>query len=111
MDDEGRTTDHSHWKGDKGGGRSECNAPACHSRSGGDAPAAHQPQAPQGRGHNDSRAVLRSLPLGAHSRVEARQAEDSLVLVDLAIMSNRVSLHRALGGGWEERGEKVIYSD
>jgi multidrug efflux system outer membrane protein len=28
------------------------------------------------------------------------QAEDSLVLVDLAIYSNRVSLHRALGGGW-----------
>jgi multidrug efflux system outer membrane protein len=28
------------------------------------------------------------------------QAEDNLVLVDLAILSNRVSLHRALGGGW-----------
>ncbi|MCP4688456.1 MAG: transporter, partial [Desulfobacterales bacterium] len=32
------------------------------------------------------------------------QAEDSLALVDLAIMSNRVSLHRALGGGWGEPG-------
>ncbi len=28
------------------------------------------------------------------------QAEDSLVLVDLTIYSNRVALHRALGGGW-----------
>ena len=28
------------------------------------------------------------------------RAEDDLVLVDLAIFSNRVSLHRALGGGW-----------
>jgi multidrug efflux system outer membrane protein len=28
------------------------------------------------------------------------QAEDRLVLVDLAIYSNRVALHRALGGGW-----------
>lgn len=30
------------------------------------------------------------------------QAEENLVLVDLAIMSNRVTLHRALGGGWAE---------
>lgn len=28
------------------------------------------------------------------------QAEENLVLVDLALLSNRVSLHRALGGGW-----------
>ncbi len=28
------------------------------------------------------------------------QAEDSLVLVDLAILTNRVTLHRALGGDW-----------
>lgn len=28
------------------------------------------------------------------------QAEDRLVLVDLTIYSNRVALHRALGGGW-----------
>jgi len=28
------------------------------------------------------------------------QAEENLVLVDLAILSNRVTLHRALGGGW-----------
>jgi multidrug efflux system outer membrane protein len=30
------------------------------------------------------------------------QAEDNLALVDLAIMTNRVTLHRALGGGWAE---------
>ncbi len=28
------------------------------------------------------------------------RAEENLVLADLAILSNRVSLHRALGGGW-----------
>lgn len=30
------------------------------------------------------------------------QAEENLILVDLAIMGNRVTLHRALGGGWAE---------
>jgi len=30
------------------------------------------------------------------------QAEESLVLVDLAILTNRVSLHRAMGTGWTE---------
>ena len=30
------------------------------------------------------------------------QAEGDLVRVDLAILSNRVTLHRALGGGWAE---------
>lgn len=30
------------------------------------------------------------------------QAEDNLVLVDLAILTNRVALHRALGGDWLE---------
>ncbi len=29
------------------------------------------------------------------------QAEDNLVLVDLAIMANRVTLHRSLSGGWD----------
>ena len=29
-------------------------------------------------------------------------AEEELVLVDLAILSNRVTLHRALGGGWAD---------
>ncbi len=46
--------------------------------------------------------------------LEAQQTrfktEDTLVLVDLAILSNRVALHRALGGGWAEptkdEGEK-----
>ncbi len=31
------------------------------------------------------------------------QAEETLVLVDLALFTNRVRLHRALGGGWEGR--------
>jgi multidrug efflux system outer membrane protein len=30
------------------------------------------------------------------------QAEESLVGVDLALLTNRVTLHRALGGGWAE---------
>jgi len=30
------------------------------------------------------------------------QLEDSLVLVELAILTNRVTLHRALGGGWDQ---------
>jgi multidrug efflux system outer membrane protein len=30
------------------------------------------------------------------------QAEESLVLVELVILTNRVTLHRALGGGWAE---------
>ena len=30
------------------------------------------------------------------------EAEEELVLVDLAILTNRVALHRALGGGWAE---------
>jgi multidrug efflux system outer membrane protein len=30
------------------------------------------------------------------------EAEENLVLVDLAIFTNRVSLHRALGGGWAQ---------
>ena len=40
------------------------------------------------------------------SVLEAQQtrfaAEQNLVLVDLAILTNRVTLHRALGGGWAE---------
>ena len=31
------------------------------------------------------------------------KAEEDLVLVDLAILSNRATLHRALGGGWGEK--------
>jgi len=33
------------------------------------------------------------------------QAEQNLVLTDLAIMTNRVALHRALGGGWAQPDE------
>ena len=35
------------------------------------------------------------------------EAEENLVLVDLSILSNRVTLHRALGGGWGEPAEAV----
>lgn len=37
-----------------------------------------------------------------NAQITRFQAEDSLALVDLAIMSNRVALHRALGGGWAQ---------
>jgi multidrug efflux system outer membrane protein len=30
------------------------------------------------------------------------QAEENLILVDLAILTNRITLHRSLGGGWGE---------
>ena len=33
-------------------------------------------------------------------------AEQTMVLADLAILANRVTLHRALGGGWENLGAK-----
>ena len=36
------------------------------------------------------------------------QAEETLVLVDLAILNNRVALHRALGGSWAEPGPVEI---
>ena len=35
------------------------------------------------------------------------KAEEDLVLVDLAILSNRATLHRALGGGWGEESEEL----
>ncbi len=37
-----------------------------------------------------------------NAQITRFQAEDSLVLVDLAILQNRVALHRALGGGWAQ---------
>jgi len=37
-----------------------------------------------------------------NAQITRYQAEDSLVLVDLAILQNRVALHRALGGSWAE---------
>jgi outer membrane protein, multidrug efflux system len=39
------------------------------------------------------------------------QAEDNLALVDLAILRNRVALHRALGGGWAEPEPVVVKDD
>jgi len=39
------------------------------------------------------------------------QAEDSLVLVDLALFRNRVALHRALGGSWAEPEALKIRDD
>ncbi len=36
------------------------------------------------------------------------QAEEDLVLVDLSIMTNRVTLHRVLGGGWAQPPPVVI---
>ena len=35
-----------------------------------------------------------------NAQITRYQAEDNIVLVDLAIYQNRVALHRALGGGW-----------
>lgn len=35
-----------------------------------------------------------------NAQITRYQAEDNLVLVDLALMKNRVELHRALGSGW-----------
>ena len=37
-----------------------------------------------------------------NAQITRFQAEDSLVLVDLTILRNRVNLHRALGGSWAE---------
>lgn len=39
------------------------------------------------------------------------QAEDRLVLVDLTIYANRVTLHRALGGGWAEPSAIPVKND
>ena len=38
-------------------------------------------------------------------------AEDNLVLVDLSILTNRVNLHRALGGSWAEPEPIVVKKD
>jgi multidrug efflux system outer membrane protein len=37
-----------------------------------------------------------------NAQITRFQAEDRIVLVDLAIYRNRVAIHRALGGGWGE---------
>jgi multidrug efflux system outer membrane protein len=46
-----------------------------------------------------------------NAQITRFQAEDNLALVDLAIMRNRVALHRALGGGWAEPEPLVVKDD
>ncbi len=46
-----------------------------------------------------------------NAQITRFQAEDSLALVDLAIVRNRVALHRALGGGWAEPEPVAVKED
>jgi len=46
-----------------------------------------------------------------NAQITRFQAEDSLVLVDLTILRNRVALHRALGGSWAEPETLEIKDD
>jgi multidrug efflux system outer membrane protein len=46
-----------------------------------------------------------------NAQITRFQAEDSLVLVDLALLQNRVELYRALGGGWAEPEPLVLKDD
>ena len=46
-----------------------------------------------------------------NAQITRYQAEDSLVLVDLTILRNRVALHRALGGSWAEPEALEIKDD
>ena len=46
-----------------------------------------------------------------NAQITRFQAEDSLALVDLAILRNRVALHRALGGGWADPGAVAVRDD
>ncbi len=46
-----------------------------------------------------------------NAQITRYQAEDSLVLVDLIILRNRVALHRALGGSWAEPEALKIKDD
>ena len=46
-----------------------------------------------------------------NAQITRFQAEDSLVLVDLTILRNRVALYRALGGGWAEPEALKIKED
>ena len=39
------------------------------------------------------------------------QAEDNLILTDLAVLANRVTLHRALGGGWDESSGQAVQNE
>ena len=46
-----------------------------------------------------------------NAQITRFEAEDNLALVDLAIMRNRVALHRALGGGWAEPEPVAVKDD
>ena len=46
-----------------------------------------------------------------NAQITRFQAEDSLVLVDLTILRNRVALHRALGGSWAQPAALEIKDD
>jgi multidrug efflux system outer membrane protein len=46
-----------------------------------------------------------------NAQITRFQAEDGLVLVDLAIYENRVAIHRALGGSWGEPAHLEIKDD
>ena len=46
-----------------------------------------------------------------NAQITRYQAEDSLVLVDLALLKNRVELYRALGGGWAEPKPLAVRDD
>ncbi|MEX1350113.1 MAG: hypothetical protein AB1Z31_20535, partial [Desulfobacterales bacterium] len=46
-----------------------------------------------------------------NAQITRFQAEDNLALVDLAIMRNRVALHRALGGGWADLEPVAVKDD
>jgi multidrug efflux system outer membrane protein len=46
-----------------------------------------------------------------NAQITRFQAEDSLVLVDLALYRNRAALHRALGGSWAEPEALKIRDD
>jgi multidrug efflux system outer membrane protein len=46
-----------------------------------------------------------------NAQITRYQAEDSLVLVDLTLLRNRVALHRALGGSWAEPEALKIKDD
>jgi outer membrane protein, multidrug efflux system len=46
-----------------------------------------------------------------NAQITRFQAEDNLVLVDLALFRNRAELHRALGGSWAEPEDLKIRDD
>jgi len=46
-----------------------------------------------------------------NAQITRFQAEDSLALVDLAIMRNRVALHRSLGGSWAKPEPVAVKDD